>query len=75
MPWAAYSACLFDPMRWLRDLLTGRWGTSEMRSESREFLTGRPVHSGPVARPSQPLTNANKKPLVFFLAFLGTHTR
>lgn len=59
---------LFGLVRWLRDLLTGRRrNTSEMRSEFREFLNGRPVQ-GPAARPP----NASKKPLVFFfLAFLG----
>jgi peroxin-13 len=66
---------LFGLIRWLRDVLTGRRGSgnsTEMRSEFRQFLNGRPVQ-GPAAGPSQsPPPNASKKPLIFFfIAFLG----
>jgi len=66
---------LFGLIRWLRDVLTGRRGSgnnTEMRSEFRQFLNGRPVQ-GPAARPPQPPPpNASKKPLIFFfIALLG----
>ncbi|KAF4581317.1 Peroxisomal membrane protein PAS20 [Pleurotus pulmonarius] len=58
---------LFGLVRWMRDLLTGRRSAGGLRSEFRDFVTGRPV---PSAAPgsSQPNTpRPSKKPLIIFL--------
>lgn len=55
---------LFGLVRWMKDLLTGRTGTTALRGEFKEFINGRPVQ-GPNGPPAAP--KPSKKPLIIFL--------
>lgn len=54
---------LFGLVRWMKELLTGRKSSDNLRGEFKDFVTGKPVQ-GPNAPPQ---VKASKKPLIIFL--------